>query len=78
MDALELFEVDAVLAAVGFKRLADRPRDRNDLIGLAGSADWDGLDTTIDAHTHSPYVEVVALDDHGHAIGRAQAVQVSD
>lgn len=43
-----------------------------------GSADWNGLDTTIDAHTHSPYVEVVAVDDHGHTIGRSQAVAVSD
>ena len=43
-----------------------------------GSAAWDGLDTAIAAHTNSPYVEVVALDDHGHAIGRSQAVQVSD
>jgi hypothetical protein len=43
-----------------------------------GSADWNGLDTAIAAHTRSPYVEVVALDDHGHAIGRSQSVQVSD
>ncbi len=43
-----------------------------------GSAAWNGLDTAIAVHTHSPYVEVVALDDHGHAVGRSQPVQVSD
>ena len=44
----------------------------------AGSARWNGLDTTIDAHTHSPYVEVLALDDRGRPIGRSQPVPVSD
>lgn len=44
----------------------------------AGSAHWNGLDTTIAAHTSAPYVEVVALDDHGRAIGRSQVVAVSD
>jgi len=43
-----------------------------------GSARWNGLDTTIDAHTHSPYVEVIALDDRGRPIGRSQPVPVSD
>ena len=62
-------EVDRWVVLAGSHRWDLRP---------AGSADWDGLDTTIVAHTHSPYVEVVALDDHGHAIGRSQAVQVSD
>jgi hypothetical protein len=44
----------------------------------AGSARWNGLDTTIDVHTRSPYVEVVALDDRGRPIGRSQPVPVSD
>jgi hypothetical protein len=43
-----------------------------------GSARWNGLDTTIDAHTRSPYVEVVALDGRGRPIGRSQPVPVSD
>jgi hypothetical protein len=43
-----------------------------------GSARWNGLDTTIDAHTRSPYVEVIALDDRGRPIGRSQPVPVSD
>lgn len=42
-----------------------------------GSAGWNGLDTTIDAHTGQPYVQVVALNDSGRVIGRSQAVQVS-
>jgi hypothetical protein len=44
----------------------------------AGSARWNGLDTTIDSRTRSPYVEVVALDDRGRPIGRSQPVPVSD
>jgi hypothetical protein len=44
----------------------------------AGSAHWNGLDTTIAARTNAPYVKVVALNDSGRAIGRSQAVQVSD
>jgi hypothetical protein len=43
-----------------------------------GTARWNGLDTTIDARTRSPYVEVVALDDRGRPIGRSQLVRVSD
>lgn len=43
----------------------------------AGAAAWDGLDTTVEARTRASYVEVVALDGRGHAIGRSQAVQVS-
>ncbi|HEV7564153.1 MAG TPA: arylsulfotransferase family protein [Solirubrobacterales bacterium] len=42
----------------------------------AGSGDWDGLATTIGAHTKSSWVEVVALNDSGRAIGRSQAVHV--
>jgi hypothetical protein len=42
------------------------------------SAPWDGLSTAIDTHTHSPYVEVVALEDRGRTIGRSQPVPVSD
>jgi hypothetical protein len=42
------------------------------------SSDWDGLNTTIDAHTGAPFVKVVALDDSGHQIGRSRAVRVSD
>lgn len=42
------------------------------------SSAWDGLDTAIDIHSSSPYVAVVALDDHGRTIGRSPAVQVSD
>ncbi len=44
----------------------------------AGSAGWNGLDTTISAHTRASYVEVAALDDSGRVIGRSQPVQVSD
>jgi hypothetical protein len=47
-------------------------------LSRVGSARWDGLETTIEAHTRAPYVEVVALNDSGRAIGRSQAVQVSD
>jgi hypothetical protein len=39
---------------------------------------WNGLDTTISAHTDDPIVEVVALNDSGRAIGRSQAVHVND
>jgi hypothetical protein len=42
------------------------------------AARWDGLDTTIDARTRSPFVAVVALDDRGRIIGRSQPVRVSD
>jgi len=44
----------------------------------AGSAEWNGLATTITAHTRAPYVEVVALNDSGRAIGRSHAVRVGD
>jgi hypothetical protein len=43
-----------------------------------GSGDWDGLATTIGAHTRSPYVQVVALNDWGRVIGRSQTTHVSD
>ncbi|MDX6605203.1 MAG: hypothetical protein QOF23_1712 [Solirubrobacterales bacterium] len=44
----------------------------------AGSASWNGLDTSISAQTGAPYVKVLALDARGNVIGRSQAVQVSD
>jgi hypothetical protein len=62
-------EVDRWVVLAGSHRWDLRP---------AGSASWNGLDTTIAAHTHAPYVEVVALDDHGRPIGRSQPVPVSD
>jgi hypothetical protein len=43
-----------------------------------GTSAWNGLDTELSAHTDAPWVEVVALDDRGDAIGRSHAVQVSD
>jgi hypothetical protein len=43
-----------------------------------GTARWNGLDTTIGTRTRAPYVEVVALNGSGRAIGRSQAVRVSD
>ena len=43
-----------------------------------GSAAWNGLDTTINASTRSPFVEVAALNDWGRVIGRSQPVNVSD
>lgn len=42
-----------------------------------GSADWDGLATTIGAHTKAPYVQVVALNAWGRVIGRSHTVAVS-
>ena len=62
-------QVDRWLVLAGNRPWALRP---------AGSADWNGLDTTVSAHTRAPYVEVVALDDSGRPIGRSHAVKVSD
>jgi hypothetical protein len=62
-------EVDRWLVLAGSRPWSLHPID---------SASWDGLDTEIDVHTHSPYVGLVALDDHGRQIGRSQPVQVSD
>jgi len=62
-------EVDRWLVLAGSRPWGLRP---------AGSARWNGLDTAIDVHTRSPYVEVVALDDRGRPIGRSQLVRVSD
>jgi len=42
-----------------------------------GSAPWNGLDTEITLTTGASVVEVVALDAHGHAIGRSQPALVS-
>jgi hypothetical protein len=43
----------------------------------AGTFAWDGLDTTGELRAQGSYVELVALDDGGHTIGRSQAVEVS-
>jgi hypothetical protein len=43
----------------------------------AGLADWNGLATQTEVRTSDPYVEVVALDDRGRAIGRSDLVRVS-
>ena len=61
-------EVDRWLVLAGKHPWALRP---------AGGGDWDGLATTIDARTNSPWVKVVALNDSGRAIGRSPLVHVS-
>lgn len=41
-----------------------------------GLADWAGLSTDTQVRTADPYVEVVALDEDGDAIGHSDLVQV--
>jgi hypothetical protein len=41
-----------------------------------GLTDWAGLSTDAQVRTSDPYVEIVALDDDGDAIGRSDLVQV--
>ncbi len=41
-----------------------------------GLTDWAGLSTETQVRTGDPYVEIVALDDDGDAIGRSDLVQV--
>jgi hypothetical protein len=40
-----------------------------------GIADWDGLATATTVRTRDPYVEIVALDDHGRPIGRSSVTR---
>lgn len=41
-----------------------------------GLTDWNGLATATEVRSSDPYVEIVALDDQGDAIGRSDLVQV--
>jgi hypothetical protein len=62
-------EVDRWLVLGGSHPWALRP---------VGSTKWNGLDTTIATPTSARYVQVVALNDSGRAIGRSHLVRVSD
>lgn len=52
--------------------------DRRGRLHPVGLADWNGLATQTEVRTSDAYVEVVALDGRGHAIGRSDVVRVSD
>jgi arylsulfotransferase ASST len=52
--------------------------DRRGRLHPVGLADWDGLATATQVRSGDPYLEVVALDDRGDAIGRSDVVRVSD